>query len=106
DLYQVLASAYHTGSITKLMLGSGFPLTTPEKAIVTLYSLNTLIAGTNLPSIPREQLRPIVERDALACLAIAYPPGGVTPAQSSARGGSAKIAQTWELGQVKEASRT
>jgi predicted TIM-barrel fold metal-dependent hydrolase len=107
DLYQVLASAYHTGAITKLMLGSGFPLTTPEKAIVTLYSLNTLITGTNLPSIPREQLRSIVERDALACLGIAYPEGGVQPGQSAAsRGGSTKITQTWELDQVKEASRS
>ncbi len=105
DLYQVLASAYHTGAITKLMLGSGFPVTTPEKAIVTLYSLNTLIAGTNLPSIPREQLRSIVERDALACLGIAYPAGGAQPGLAGASSGAAKITQTWELDQVKEASR-
>lgn len=106
DLYQALASAYQGGAISKIMLGSGFPLTTPEKAIVTLYSLNTLIVGTNLPSIPREQLRSIVERDALACLGIAYPDGGVKPGQSAAaRDESAKITQTWEVAQVKETTR-
>lgn len=105
DLYSALASAYPSGAISKLLLGSGFPHTTPEKAIVTLYSLNTLVAGTNLPSIPREQLRSIVERDALGCLGIArpasaadHPPRAVNPAAAAA------ITQTWELDHVKEAS--
>lgn len=97
DLYQALASAHQTGAIAKLMLGSGFPLTTPEKAIVTLYSLNTLILGTNMPSIPREQLRSIVERDALTALGIQRPAGGARP-------GASPIKATWEVEHIKEAT--
>ena len=41
--------------------------------LVSIYSINTFTQGTPLPSIPREQLRSIVERDALACLGIREP---------------------------------
>ena len=42
----------------------------PAKAIETLYSLNGFAQGTQMPSVPRAQLRSIVERDALSCLGI------------------------------------
>ena len=35
-----------------------------------LYSINHMCHGTNMPTIPREQLRGIVERNALELLAI------------------------------------
>ena len=47
----------------KLLFASGWPAETPAKAIETIYSVNGFSHGTQLPSIPRPQLRSIVERD-------------------------------------------
>jgi len=69
--YQALLSAYQCGVIEKLLFGSGFPSAPASLCIEALYSLNHLCHGTNLPTIPREQLRGIVERDALTLLGIA-----------------------------------
>jgi predicted TIM-barrel fold metal-dependent hydrolase len=73
--YNALLLAYQHGVMGQLLFGSNFPFSTPEKAIVTVYSVNTFPQGTHLPSIPREQLRNIVERDALACLGLKRPRG-------------------------------
>ncbi len=72
-LYNALVQAYQSGVMGQVLFGSGFPFCQPEKAIVTLYSVNTTSQGTPLPSVPREQLRSVVERDTLAELGIAYP---------------------------------
>lgn len=73
--YQSLLAAYHADVIDKLLFGSGFPHAPASACIESLYSINHLCQGTNLPSIPREQLRGIVERDALTLLGIPAPPG-------------------------------
>jgi len=54
----------------RLLFGSGFPLSTPQQAIESLYSVNVSVKGTPLPSVSRSLVRQIVERDALACLGI------------------------------------
>ena len=69
--YQALLSAYQCGVMDKLLFGSGFPSTPASACIEALYSINHFCHGTSLPTIPREQLRGIVERDALALLGIA-----------------------------------
>jgi predicted TIM-barrel fold metal-dependent hydrolase len=69
--YQALLSAHQCGVIDKLLFGSGFPGAAASCCIEALYSINHLVHGTNLPTIPREQLRGIVERDALSLLGIA-----------------------------------
>ncbi len=68
--YQALLSAYQYGVTEKLLFGSGFPYTIAANCIEALYGINHLAQGTNLPIIPREQLRGIVERDALSLLGI------------------------------------
>jgi predicted TIM-barrel fold metal-dependent hydrolase len=68
--YNVLLSAYQTGVMDRLLFGSGFPYTLPATCIESLYSVNQVCHGTSLPTIPREQLRRIVERDALGLLGI------------------------------------
>jgi len=55
----------------KLLFGSGFPYARASEAIEALYSINHICHGTNLPTIPREHLRGIVERDAVSVLGIA-----------------------------------
>ncbi len=68
--YNALLSSYQYGVIEKLLFGSDFPYSTPATAIESLYRLNQLVTGTNLPTIPRSLLAGIVERDALGLLGI------------------------------------
>lgn len=70
QLYNLLHSAHQQGVMDRLLFGSDFPMCTPQKAITTIYSVNTLTQGTMLPSVPREQLRSIVERDVLEVLGL------------------------------------
>lgn len=70
SLYNTLLAAQQLGVIDRLLIGSDFPFCTPELAITTIYSINTFTQGTNLPGVPREHLRAMVERDALACLGL------------------------------------
>jgi predicted TIM-barrel fold metal-dependent hydrolase len=71
--YQALLNAYQYGVTDKLLFGSGFPRTSASQCIEELYGISHLVHGTNLPTIPREHLRGIVERDALSLLGIAVP---------------------------------
>lgn len=68
--YNALQAAQGYGVMDRLLFGSDFPYRSPASCIETLYSVNQLAQGTSLPTIPREQLRGIVERDALVLLGI------------------------------------
>lgn len=68
--YNALLSAYQYGVIDKLLFGSDFPYSSAATAIESLYRLNQLVTGTNMPTIPRQYLAAIVERDALSLLGI------------------------------------
>ena len=81
--YQALLNAYQYGVTDKLLFGSGFPRTSASQCIEELYGISHLVHGTNLPTVPREHLRGIVERDALALLGIA-PPQPERPLQPTA----------------------
>ncbi|MCZ6835776.1 MAG: amidohydrolase family protein [Planctomycetota bacterium] len=70
QLYNALLSATEYQVMDKLLFGSGFPYELPEKAIELLYTVNAFSQGTQLPSIPRSQIRGIVERNSLECLGI------------------------------------
>ncbi|MFQ5491666.1 MAG: amidohydrolase family protein [Phycisphaerae bacterium] len=70
EAYQALLSASQYGVTDRLLFGSGFPYTSAANCIEGLYSLNQLVHGTNLPTLAREELRSIVERDALGLLGI------------------------------------
>ena len=76
ETYQALLAASQFGVMDKLLFGSGFPASSASECIESLLSLNQLVHGTNLPNIPREQLRQIVERDALTLLGIEGPRRG------------------------------
>lgn len=68
--YNALVGAFQHGVIDKLLFGSDFPHRAPAACIEALYSLNQMTYGSNLPTIPREHLRGIVERDSLALLGV------------------------------------
>jgi predicted TIM-barrel fold metal-dependent hydrolase len=63
--YNALVSAHQNQVIDKLLFGSDFPHTSITDCIESLYSINQVAQGTNMPTVPREALRGIVERDAL-----------------------------------------
>jgi predicted TIM-barrel fold metal-dependent hydrolase len=68
--FNALVSCHQANVIDKLLFGSDFPYTNAEECIESLYSINHIAQGTNLPVVPREALRGIVERDALGLLGI------------------------------------
>jgi len=68
--YSALVSAHQYGVIDRLLFGSDFPYTNATECIESLYNLNQIAHGTNLPMVPRESLRGIVERDTLGLLGL------------------------------------
>lgn len=68
--YNALVNAHQYGVIEKLLFGSDFPYTHATDCIETLYNINQVAQGNNLPVVPREALRGIVERDALNLLGL------------------------------------
>lgn len=68
--YDALVRAHQMGVIDKLLFGSDFPFTTTSECIETLYTINQMAMGTNMPTVPRESLRGIVERDVPSLLDI------------------------------------
>jgi predicted TIM-barrel fold metal-dependent hydrolase len=79
QLFQALLGANSMDIVDKLLFASGWPTETPAKAIETIYSINAFSQGTQLPGIPRSQLRAIVERDVATTLGIPVASGRVTP---------------------------
>lgn len=74
--YQAILLAHQAGVADKLLFGSDFPFSTAAAAGEALYRLNDCVRGTGMPTIPRQTLHEIVERDAFELL-------GITPRQSA-----------------------
>lgn len=68
--YNIVISAYEAGVMDKLFFGSGLPLGKPKACIESLLGFNKLMANTDLPTVPREKIRGIIERDSLKLLGI------------------------------------
>jgi hypothetical protein len=71
--YNALILAHQFNVMDKVLFGSDFPFCTAAEAIKSVYRLHEVTQGTNLPSVPRETLRSMVERDALSALGIELP---------------------------------
>lgn len=69
--YNSLVLAHQFNVTDKLLFGSDFPYFTAAQAIERIYRLHEVTQGTNLPMVPRETLRSIVERNTLETLGIA-----------------------------------
>jgi len=70
QVYNMVVSAYESGIMDKILFGSGFPFAEPSLCIETLLGFNRLLANTQLPQVPREKLRSVVERDSLSLLGL------------------------------------
>ncbi|MBI4278861.1 MAG: amidohydrolase [Armatimonadetes bacterium] len=70
SLYNCLRLAAEWNVMSKLLLGSDFPITTCQETIDGLRRVNRIIEGTALPPVPEEQIEGIIERDSLALLGL------------------------------------
>jgi len=70
QVYNTVVPAYECGVMNKLLFGSGFPSGNAGECIETLLGFNMLLADTNLPTVPRGNIRNIIERDTLELLGI------------------------------------
>jgi len=70
QVYNTVVAAHEHCVMNKLLFGSGFPLGDPGKCIETLLGFNKLLGDTNLPAVPRGNIRNIIERDTLDVLGI------------------------------------
>lgn len=93
-LYQMLLSAHQLDVTDRLLFGSDFPYQTPAEAIETLYTLNATFSGAGMPTIPRERIRGIIERDTLTAL-------GLKRGPALPEGASPKAAQTTAKPNIK-----
>lgn len=62
--YNAMVSAVNYGVVDKLLLGSDWPLSTIEDIIKGLKNINFYAENTNLPKIPNEVVRTIIEENA------------------------------------------
>ena len=72
QIYNTVVAANEHGVMDKLLFGSGFPLSTAGQCTETLLGFNMLLADTNLPTVPRDNIRSIIERDTLGLLGIEH----------------------------------
>lgn len=70
EIYNTVLAANERGVMGKLFFGSGFPAADAGECIETLLGFNKLLGDTNLPTVPRGQIRNIIERDCLGLLGI------------------------------------
>jgi predicted TIM-barrel fold metal-dependent hydrolase len=68
--YNMVVAAYEQSVMDKLLFGSGFPTASAGQCIETLLGFNMLLADTNLPTVPRGNIRNIIERDTLELLGV------------------------------------
>lgn len=69
-VYNLVLTAYESGVMDKLLFGSGYPYAKPDVCIETLLGFNKLLSDANLPQVPREKLRSVVERDTLSLMGL------------------------------------
>jgi hypothetical protein len=70
EVYNTVLAAHEAGVLGKLFFGSGLPFNKPQTCAEILLGFNKLLADTNLPTVPRESIRGVIERDTLTVLGI------------------------------------
>ena len=70
QVYNMVVAAHEHGVMEKLLFGRGFPFGNAGECIETLLGFNKLLGDTNLPTVPRGNIRNIIERNTLELLGI------------------------------------
>ncbi len=69
--YNTFRLATEWSVLHKLLLGSDYPVATPQETIDALHRVNDIPNKSGLPSIPEAEVLAIVERDSLSLLGLA-----------------------------------
>lgn len=69
-LYTLLLTFFEGDAISKLFFASNYPVRRPNECIEALLGFNRMIADTQLPVVPLDALRKIVNADAIELLGI------------------------------------
>jgi predicted TIM-barrel fold metal-dependent hydrolase len=77
--YNIVVGAHEQGVTDKLLFGSGSPLGKASECMETLLGFNMLLADTKLPTVPRGNIRNVIERDSFELLGIRHVAGGRLP---------------------------
>jgi hypothetical protein len=54
----------------KLLFGSAFPAARAQDCMEALLGFNKLLAGANLPTVPRSTIQSVIERETLKLIGI------------------------------------
>ena len=69
-VYNTVITCYEASVMDKLFFGSGYPDGNAGECVETLLGFNMLLSDAGLPTVPREEIRSVVERDTLSILGI------------------------------------
>jgi len=69
--YHAMRLATEWNVLHKLLLGSDFPIATPQETIDGLRTVNHMLGITGLPPVPQDALEAIIHRDSLSLLGLA-----------------------------------
>jgi len=70
QVYNTVVAAHEAGVMEKLLFGSGWPFGNVGQCIEALLGFNRLLGDAELPAVPRNMIKGIVDRDTLAILGI------------------------------------
>jgi predicted TIM-barrel fold metal-dependent hydrolase len=70
SMYNALRLATEWSVLHKLLLGSDYPIATPQETIEGTLRVNDILHGTQLPRVPLDELEAIIHRDSLALLGL------------------------------------
>tara|TARA_Y100001934_G_scaffold263032_1_gene338183 strand:- start:5283 stop:6179 length:897 start_codon:yes stop_codon:yes gene_type:complete len=73
QMYNGMRLALEWDVMSKLLFASDWPLTTPQETIDHLIGLTGYAERYNLPEIPQEPLKSIINRDSLSILGLVHP---------------------------------
>jgi predicted TIM-barrel fold metal-dependent hydrolase len=70
SMYNALRLATEWSVLHKLLFGSDYPIATPQETIAGTRKVNDILAGTQLPRVPEDELEKIFTRDSLSLLGL------------------------------------
>jgi uncharacterized protein len=73
SFWEAMRLATEWNALHKLLLGSDFPIATPQETIDGLRRVNEPVAGTGLPPVPLDRVEEIITRDSLSLLGLGRP---------------------------------
>ncbi len=70
SMYNALRLATEWSVMHKLLLGSDYPIATPQETIDGTLRVNDILEGTKLPRVPEDELDAIIHRNSLELLGL------------------------------------